>query len=68
MEIFLWIICFLPVGIFAILLGREMDKTAAIQAECLEIQRKANRDWDIRIKHARQLNDRLTEIYKSTRD
>lgn len=63
MEILLLIVCFLPLGVFALMLGREMDKLASIQEECLKIQEETNRDWDIRIKHARQLNDRITEIF-----
>ena len=63
MEILLLIVCFLPMGVFALMLGRELDKLENIQQECLKIQKEANRDWDIRIKHARQLNDRITEIF-----
>ena len=63
METLLLIVCFLPMAAFGIMLGREMDKLSNIQRECLKIQEEANRDWDIRIKHARQLNDRITEIF-----
>ena len=67
MEILLLIVCFLPMAAFGIMLGREIDKLSNIQRECLKIQKDANRDWDIRIKHARQLNDRITEIYNQNK-
>jgi hypothetical protein len=67
MEILLLIVCFLPMAAFGIMLGREMDKYSEIQRECLKIQKEANRDWDIRIKHARQLNERITEIFNQNK-
>ena len=64
MDILIWILMWTPIGILVFMLDREQRKLERIQAECLEIQRSTNRDWDIRLKHISNLNKELSRIHR----
>ena len=64
MDIFIWILMWTPVCIFVFMLDREQRELERIQAECLEVQRSINRDWDIRLKHISNLNREFSRIHR----
>ena len=64
MDILIWILMWTPIGILAFMLDHEQRKLERIQNECLEIQKSANRDWDIRLKHISNLSMEFSRIHR----
>jgi len=67
-EILMWIGLWSLISIPVFILLNEDRKTSKLQMECQKIQNEINRDWDIRLKHARALNDRFTEIWRESNE
>tara|TARA_B100000131_G_scaffold168442_1_gene162806 strand:- start:18499 stop:18729 length:231 start_codon:yes stop_codon:yes gene_type:complete len=67
-EMFIWIVLMCVIATPFAMFAWEQDKIAKIQAELLKEQLEINRRWDVMNKHASLMNQRITEIYNSSRE